>query len=193
MVQEKSLILVVIVLMSLIFTGFEGNGLAQQASKDSRDPAVNQPSKTQGPPLSPRKIRLGLEVIADLSVETNKYTGTCPAQISFTGKIYSNKATTINYRFIRSDGTRSLTAALNFEQPGSKEVRDTWRFDSADKLSTTFNGWESIQVTFPAKVDSNKAFFEVICTNREQPASGDSRKLQPNQPGQPAPGVLPGQ
>ena len=75
---------------------------------------------------------------------------------------------------------------LNFEKPGTREVTDTWQFDAMDK-SSTFNGWEFIQITFPKKAHSNITYFEVACTNREQPVSGDLQKSKPVQPGQQEP------
>ena len=192
MVQGKSLILVTILSTFLIVMGLMANGYAQQESKTSGNPAVKQPSTAKEQYLSPRQIRTGLEIVADLNVNLNKYTGPCPAQFIFTGKIHSNKATTIHYRFIRGDGTRSLMTTLNFEKPGTREVTDTWQFDTMDK-SSTFNGWEFIQITFPKKANSNITYFEVACTNREQPVSGDLQKSKPVQPGQPVPGGLPGQ
>jgi hypothetical protein len=186
MVQGKSLILVTILSTFLIVMGLMTNGYAQQESKTSRNPAVKQPSTAKEQYLSPRQIRTGLEIVADLNVNLNKYTGPCPAQFIFTGKIHSNKATTIHYRFIRGDGTRSLMTTLNFEKPGTREVTDTWQFDTMDK-SSTFNGWEFIQITFPKKAHSNITYFEVACTNREQPVSGDLQKSKQVQQGQQEP------
>jgi hypothetical protein len=171
-------IFIITSLVCLILTGFTEHGLAQQG------PTEKQPSITQEQPQSPRQIRSGLEVIADLKADITNYAGICPAQLTFTGNIYSNKATTIHYRFVRSDGTRSLMKMLNFEQPGNKQVKDTWQFDSADKLAK-FSGSEYVQITFPVKATSNNVLFEIICTNREQPSLTD-------QPAQSVPGALPG-
>ncbi len=154
----------------LLFAGPIPHGYSQQAPEkgkilQGRESASQQRLKER-PSRYPGAI-VGLEVIADLTVTPATYTGECPVTLTFNGKIAVNRPGPVHYRFIRSDNTRSEMFILNFEEPGTKEVSTTWKFDNPS-ASPDFTGWQAIQVSYPMKVQSNTALFRGTCTNERK-------------------------
>ncbi len=83
----------------------------------------------------------------------------CPATVRFKGRITSQKAGEVTYKFVRSDGGKMSTKTLKFEQPGTQSVETSW------KLGRNFSGWMAIEIETPVKIQSNRASFEVECNN----------------------------
>lgn len=160
------------VMASLLFIGPIPRSYSQQIPDkgkilQGRESASQQRLKER-PQRYPGAI-VGLEVIADLTVDPTMYKGECPGTFTFKGKIATNRPGPVHYRFIRSDNTRSELLVLNFDEPGTKEVTTTWQFDGPS-ASPDFTGWQAIQVSFPMKVQSNTALFRGTCTNERKPA-----------------------
>jgi len=104
---------------------------------------------------------------------------------TFTGKITVNKAGTVKYKWVRSDGGIGSTQTLTFSKAGTKPVTTSWlRGCSAGYnppvLSQLFSWldswwnspvyavalptyWEQIQVTSPNPKNSNKATYTFYC------------------------------
>lgn len=150
----------------VILMGYPVTGYSQQTSTTIPDPEAQKPAKPsklpERPPRYPTALA-GLELLADLSVSPAAHTGPCPALLTFRGKISVNRPATVHYRFVRSDNTRTKPEVLTFEEAGTKEVTDTWRFENTAR-APTFSGWEAIQVSFPMKAQSNVAYFTGSCT-----------------------------
>jgi hypothetical protein len=156
---------------------------SQQKLDTPQKPAEQQPPKGQRPWLYQQRY---VKVIADLSVSPLTHAGPCPALFTFKGKIHVNKPTTVQYRFVRSDNSRSLPVYLAFEKPGMKEVTDTWQLGDAKGLPT-FSGWEALQIIWPMKADSNRVYFKGSCTDPGPPLTSGSSEEQKGQQTKPAP------
>lgn len=83
--------------------------------------------------------------------------GSCPTTIHFRGKIVSARPGTIRYTFTFSDGGVAPVNTLDFKQPGAREVTYDW------SLGRCFTGWVTVHVISPVDVESNKAYFNLIC------------------------------
>ncbi len=105
--------------------------------------------------VSPAMTQVRID--AALKAVPEKYEGSCPAVIKFSGKIVVSRACNLSYRFVRSDGAKSQTYELFFKEPGDQPVEDEWR------LNGDFSGWVAIEVLSPGNVFSNKANFTVKC------------------------------
>ncbi|GGO67461.1 hypothetical protein [Nonomuraea cavernae] len=102
-----------------------------------------------------------------VSVSTPKatqrdYAGACPIKVNVSAKI-SVKATgktTLAYRWLHGDGSKSKVKTVRIKGHGTKTV--------TVKQSATFKddvkkGWEAVQVLSPRKVTSKKGYFSVTC------------------------------
>jgi len=179
MLPKRTSVVITKLLTCLILMGFAAHGYSQEESKPVQNPETQRPAKL--PMLKKRPDRYptalaGLEVLVDLTVSPPTYTGSCPAVFTFYGKITVNRATIVQYRFVRSDNTRHSLGVLVFEKPGTQEVSDTWAFDDTTQLPT-IRGWEAIQTNFPMKVRSNLAYINGTCTDfKGKPPTPESQE-----------------
>jgi hypothetical protein len=150
-----------------IVMGNAVNGHSQETSATPRTSMVKEPM-TQQSPMNRRSLVLGLEVIADLTVDPPTYTGPCPGAFTLKGQIYVNKPITIQYRFVGTGTPPSLTETLEFEAPGRKEVTYVRRMGDGATMPQ-FSGAAIIQVVWPVKVDSNAVLFTGSCTGEGLP------------------------
>jgi hypothetical protein len=107
---------------------------------------------------------------AKLSANPVNYAGSCPAKITFKGRIRASEPGRVQYKFIRSDGANAPVRTINFTQAGSKPVSTTWTLGGASLPS--YSGWEAIQIVYPYSEQSKKAHFKVSCkdnTPRKRP------------------------
>lgn len=85
----------------------------------------------------------------------------CPQTFTFNGGITTNGATTVNYQWVRSDGSLSPVQVLSFPGAGTQNVAsDSWTLGSP---GFNFNGWERIQVLSPNSITSVLASFTLNC------------------------------
>ncbi len=103
-------------------------------------------------------------ISATLSANPVKYAGSCPAKITFKGRISASEPGRVQYKFIRSDGANAPVQTINFTKAGSKSVSTTWTLGGASLPS--YSGWEAIQIVYPYSMQSNKAHFQVRCKDR---------------------------
>jgi hypothetical protein len=179
MTRRKRIVIVVTLFAGLIITG-PGTGFSQQGSEISKTP-TGQKQPMERPPIRNRFLwQIGVEVIADLSTDQLTYTGTCPTVFPFKGRIYSNRAMTLHYRFIRSDDVRTVPVALKLEKNEKKEVNYSWELGDPSG-SAEFNGWVFLQVILPTnmKTVSNVVNFKGTCTNREEKTVGARGSARP--------------
>lgn len=194
MAKRKVLMIVVLFLASMIVTGFMVNVYSQQSTETSKTPAEGKKQPTVRQPFQNRfQWQVGLEVIADLSADKLAYTGVCPTTVTFKGNIYSNRAMTVHYRFLRSDNIRTTPITLKLAKDEKKEVTHSWELGGA-KGSPDFNGWVFLQVIYPTnmKIVSNVVNFKGTCTNQEAKSTQENTKqqnLSGPQGGQKAPGL----
>lgn len=83
------------------------------------------------------------------------YSGSCPKDVTFYATITTNGAGTVNYRFVRSDGTETGENSINFDFASSKSVENTW--------SRSSSGWEKLKITSPNSLESSQATFGISC------------------------------
>ncbi|GGP92852.1 hypothetical protein GCM10010140_23320 [Streptosporangium pseudovulgare] len=102
----------------------------------------------------------------------------CPVKVTFSSKIkvkaYGGK-TTVAYRWLRGDGSKSGIKKITLKGKGVKYV--------AVKESATFKGgdlrsWNSVQVLAPRKVTSAKGYFTVAC-GEDQGDGGKEEVVKP--------------
>jgi hypothetical protein len=191
MVMGKRSVIVVMVCASVILAGYSVSGYCQVSANTPQEPAVQLPPIDQRPPVSPRQLRLGLELVADLSVDPPTYTGSCPGSFTLKGQISVNKPITVHYRFIGANLPPSLTKTLTFDGPGRKEVTEVRQVGKAGS-SPTFRATAVLQVVWPAKADSNVVDFSGTCTNAGQGLTTGSPSKQSGKELQPDPGHLSG-
>jgi hypothetical protein len=101
-------------------------------------------------------------VLAHLTASPTNFVGTCPAVITFDGKIKSTTKGEVKYKFIRSDGAIAPVETLMFREPGIQSVSTTWTLGGLPALPT-YAGWEAIEIVAPAPGASNHAAFKIRC------------------------------
>ncbi|MDD5009409.1 MAG: hypothetical protein PHU49_16565 [Syntrophorhabdaceae bacterium] len=180
MVKTKRLLFAITALMFLIFGGcFTISGYSQDKPGVIDNPEVKKPQKIQRGPALLRKLMIGLEIIADLTVSPEKYEGPCPGRFTLKGQIYVNKPVTIQYRFVGSSVPPSVSKPLIFEEPGRKEVTYVRELGDA-AASPIFDGSAALQVVWPGKAESNVVYFKGICTDQKQsvPQASSSQQTE---------------
>ena len=102
--------------------------------------------------------------------------GRCPTKVTFTSKIKVKAVagrTTVAYRWLRGDGSKSNVKTLTLKGKGTKSVT------VAEK--TTFKGsvkgWQALQVLAPRAATSGKGYFKVSCGGSDR--GDDKRVIQP--------------
>lgn len=93
------------------------------------------------------------------AVEPEIFSGVCPKSATYTGKITTNGAGTVSYRWARSDGT-SETRTLQFTAAGTQAVEN---FSTSYTHSATH--WAKLEVLAPNAVTSEQAKFTLNCAN----------------------------
>ncbi len=188
---KSSIIFVVVTCAFLFVTPFLFISVSSaQAPADAQTSMSAQILVANEPPISPRQLRLGLEIVADLSIDPPTYAGSCPAEFLLKGRITINKPITIYYRFIGTNMPPSLAKPLAFEKPETKEVSETRSLGSTN--TPTLRATAVLQVVWPGKADSNVVDVMLNCTNAAKPEPiGAGGKAQP--PGAfPVPQIGPG-
>lgn len=198
MAGNKRLIVISIFLMNLIFMGFTVISYSQQDSETSKKPVSQQKPTVTKPSQNRFQWQVGLEVVADLSADKLSYTGSCPTVFTFKGRISTNRAMILHYRFIRSDDVHTLPVTLKLEKGETREITYAWELGGDPGGPPEFNGSIFLQVIYPTnmKTVSNVVNFKANCTNREnKPVQGNTiqQDLSGQSKGQKAPGLpLPG-
>jgi hypothetical protein len=108
-----------------------------------------------------------------LKARQYKFVGDCPVTIEFGGGITTNGPGTVQYAFMRSDGTTSPVNSLSFEQAGMKQITATWT------LVRSYEGWQAIKVLSPNQIESlhepgKAGAFSVVCESTN--AAGKTKK-----------------
>lgn len=101
-----------------------------------------------------------------LSVSEREFTGPCPHVFTFTGRITANRAGTVRYRWLRSDGEVTSEKTLVFATAETKTVSKTWELGGV--MGTYNDRWLQIEITAPNSRFSNQAEFDLKCTPRMQ-------------------------
>lgn len=83
------------------------------------------------------------------------YSGVCPTTITVTGNITVNKAGTVKYHFVRSDGSSSEIKTLTFTAGGSQAISDSYQ------ASTT--GYDTVYIDEPNHQTLGYASYTITC------------------------------
>jgi hypothetical protein len=93
-----------------------------------------------------------------------QYTGPCPVELQFGWGVIASEPTSIDYRFVRSDGgqsARSQTVDLPRAE-SSVPVYDMWRLGANTPQFANFTGWVKIVIDSPNQVEG-KIGFTIHC------------------------------
>lgn len=140
-------LLTIVVLFSLIAVWFAGN-----------DAAAKQEFRVESASLE--------------ATPTNNVT--CPALVTFKGKIQANDKGRVKYTWSRSDGASGPEGFVDFEGPGIKYVETTWRLGDATILPR-YDGFVVLKILSPNPYESNQAKFSLDCKQ----GGGEQPKSQP--------------
>lgn len=106
----------------------------------------------------------GLEVLSVfVSVSPRSFKGECPKKFVFTGRITVKGSGELRYKWLRSDNTEFREKTLVFEGNGRHTgiVTTSWTLGATGKHYT--GRWQALDVTYPVKKVSGKAYFSLIC------------------------------
>lgn len=117
--------------------------------------AVQPPSPPPPPPAS--------FAVTSVVAEVNQpaYTGVCPQTVNSQATITASGAGTATYVWERSDGTATAPQKVNFFEPGSVTVGDSWQ------VKATGSYWQYVHILPPFEARSNQVNFTVRCTDQE--------------------------
>jgi len=110
------------------------------------------------PPPSPSSFAI-TSIIAE--VNQTSYTAVCPQTVNAQAAITANSAGTATYVWERSDGTATRPQTVNFFEPGSVTVDDSWQVTAAGSY------WLCVHILTPVDTRSNQVNFTVRCTDTE--------------------------
>jgi len=79
-------------------------------------------------------------------------------RFNFEGRITSNSAGIVTYRWIRSDGASAPIKSILFSSPGSRTVTSTWDLGRGDHA---VDRWKAIEILTPNRMTSGHANFTV--------------------------------
>ncbi len=96
-----------------------------------------------------------------LSVSEPEFTGSCPHRFEFTGRVTVNRAGTVRYRWIRSDGGKSGEQTLVFATAGTMPVSTYWQLGSG--MGSYPDRWMAIEIMAPNSLVSRHARFSLKC------------------------------
>lgn len=94
-----------------------------------------------------------------IMVTPTEYSGACPMRFEFEGKITTDSAGEVTYRWIRSDGAASSVKYLYFSEPGTQMVYSSWVLGKSGEF------WKAIEILSPNTMLSDKAVFTLDCTS----------------------------
>ncbi|MDQ1355061.1 MAG: hypothetical protein QG657_5370 [Acidobacteriota bacterium] len=93
-----------------------------------------------------------------IMVTPTEYSGVCPIRFQFEGKITTDSAGEVTYRWVRSDGAASTVKYLYFSEPGTQMVYSYWVLGPSGEF------WKAIEILSPNSMLSDKAVFKLECT-----------------------------
>jgi len=102
----------------------------------------------------PRRLRV--EDVT-LRASSREVTSRCPKSMHFVGTIKTNRAGTVRYQFVRSNGTNSRVYELQAPRAGVHQVSTNWR------LRNSKRGWVRLKILSPNRTRSDKAHFRLRC------------------------------
>ncbi len=99
-----------------------------------------------------------------VSVSEREFTGSCPHRFNFTGRITTNRAGTVSYRWVSSDGGTTAAQTLVFAAAGTQTVSTYWQLGGG--MASYDDWWMKIEILEPNSRLSNPALFDLKCLMR---------------------------
>lgn len=90
-----------------------------------------------------------------ITASPTTYSGVCPTTITVTGNITVNKAGTVKYHFVRSDGSSSEIKTLTFTAGGSQAISDSFQ--------TSTTGYDTVYIDEPNHQSLGSAPYTITC------------------------------
>ncbi len=127
---------------------------------------------TNTPTSTPTATTSSFIVTSVLAAVTPTFSTTCPTTFNFTGSITVNAPGTVQYQWVKSDGSSGAVQTLFFLVPGTLAVvPDSWTIPGAHPFNYT--GWERLSIVVPAPTPTpsptspgtppNQANFTLLC------------------------------
>jgi hypothetical protein len=101
-----------------------------------------------------------------IAASPSSFSGVCPTTISVSGTLTANRAGTVKYHFIRSDGSVSSTVTLTFTESGSQTITDSY--------SASATGYDSVYVDEPNHQLFGSASYTITCGTATVTSTGTS-------------------
>lgn len=95
-------------------------------------------------------------------VSTGDYQGSCPVNVKFTSTVKvkpGKKRTTLAYRWVRGNGSKSKVKTITVRGTRTKSVTVSEKATFKGEVK----GWQALQVLSPRKTTSKKSYFSVSC------------------------------
>lgn len=163
---------IVIILAALAAAAIMTNSNKAYGEEKQAGQAVEPTRPDKSEPQSTRAFsrRLGFGISVDVNLTVSPASGSNPCSTDFvlTGQIFANKATTVQYKFVRSDSKVMKPVTLKFDTPGTQVVTDTFR--TADTAAAS-QSWAYLETVSPVNVRtrSNTVLFGGSCGGARQP------------------------
>lgn len=111
--------------------------------------------------------------VTSVSVSVNPiaWEGPCPKTVTFNGSIRTSGPCTVQYQWVR-DVTPGSTKSITFDAAGTKTVTGDWKLNQ----SGTYEMW--LNITAPNRTVSNRAQFQLTCTNVAPAAPSNLRVVK---------------
>ncbi|MEV4221819.1 hypothetical protein [Nonomuraea sp. NPDC049725] len=122
--------------------------------------AATASSATAGAAAAKTKAKVS---VSTPKVSERDYVGACPVSVTFsaTVKVSSKAKTTLAYRWLHGDGSKSKVKTVKVK--GTKSVKVTEKVTFKGDVK----GWQALQVLGPRTVTSKKSYFSVNCMKLE--------------------------
>jgi hypothetical protein len=91
-----------------------------------------------------------------------EFRGKCPTKIRFSWRVTTKTPARVSYQILRSDNASAPLQALDFAEPGWKEVQSEWNF-GADGIGRMYSGWQALKIVAPHALQSEKIPFRATC------------------------------
>jgi len=158
--KSVAVILAVLALVAAMSGPMEVCGEEKQAGQALEPPGTGKP-RPGGMATFPRRMGFGVSVDMNLTVNPAAGSGPCPTDFVLTGRIFVNKPTAVQYKFVRSDGKTAEPVTVTFDKPGAVDVTDNFRVPDASSSQS----WARIETITPlnVKTRSNTVFFGGTC------------------------------
>ncbi len=101
--------------------------------------------------------------IDNVLAQPDYFSGNCPVDISFSASITVDKAGTVVYNWLRSDGATGSRESVTFNSAGTQEVSTIW------SSSESGSYWVEVHILDPVDGYSSAAYYTLSCVTPVPP------------------------